>query len=98
MTNWMMNDYPSKNKKRAQRRYRDRKAQQRRADKFKYVRKNRDVELPELLEVVEMDNGQVQGLGDLHIGRDQDPTGRQMRETFGSTSDVGPGADLKTTA
>ena len=93
-----MNEFPSKNKKRAQRRYRDRKAQQRRADKFKYVRKNRDVELPELPEVVEMDNGQIQRLGDLHIGRDQDTPGRQVRETLGSTPDVGPGADFEATA
>ena len=93
-----MNEFPSKNKKRAQRRYRDRKAQQRRADKFKYVRKNRDVELPELPEVVEMDDGQVQGLGDLHLGWDQDTTGRQVRETLGSTPDVGPGADFEATA
>jgi hypothetical protein len=93
-----MNEFPSKNKKRAQRRYRDRKAQQRRIDKFKHVRKKRDVELSELPEVVEMDNGQVQGLGNLHLGRDQDTTGRQMRETLGSTPDVGPGADLEATA
>jgi len=79
-------DYPTKNRKRAQRRYRDRQAQVKKLRKIKYRKKN--VELPELPTLDSLgDQGQLEGgsPGDM-LRRDEDERERHMWETFGDAS------------
>ncbi len=89
-----MNEYPTKNKKRAQRRYRDHRAHEKKLKKFKYQKRTENAKLPELPEVVEVVVGEELGTGDLHLRRDQDETDRLMRETLGPASNESSGDGL----